>query len=151
MATTAPTLRTKPRIDRAPLAGRALLLAAPAAAVALGCAAEWLDFRALRIVLLLIAGFGTLATSATALRGRRGIVPFLAAAGIGAATWGGAQVVYAIIHAASGERFDAPRFGPQPAQALGLIAAHALFLGLPTGIVAGALLHAGALRRRIGR
>ena len=45
-----------------------------------------------------------------------------------------------IIHAARGQAFEAERFGPQWAQALGLIGVHALFLGAPTGIAAGALL-----------
>lgn len=151
MATTAPTYARVANDAAAGFRERAMLLAAPAAAIALGLAAEWLNFRELRILLLLTAGFGTLATSAAVLRGRRGVAAMLFAAGIGMATWGGAQVIYAVIHVALGERFDAPRFGPQPAQALALIAAHALFLGLPTGIAAGALLHAGGLRRRLGR
>ena len=42
-----------------------------------------------------------------------------------------------LLHVAGGERFDAERFGPQWRQALGLIGVHALFLGAPTGVVAG--------------
>ena len=40
---------------------------------------------------------------------------------------------------AAGEPFDAGRFGPHWAQALALIAAHAAFLGIPTGAMAGLL------------
>jgi hypothetical protein len=71
---------------------------------------------------------------------------------LGVTTWGAAQTLYVILHAAQGERFDAPRFGPQPLQALGLIAAHALFLGAPTGLAAGAVLrvHAWVARGRAG-
>ena len=65
---------------------------------------------------------------------------------VGAATWAGAQVVYVLAHVAAGEPFDAGRFGPQWAQALALIAAHAAFLGVPTGAVAGLLLNVPPLR-----
>ncbi len=150
MATTSPVYH-RAATEAPRRVDRLMLLASPAAAVALGCAAQWLDFRELRMALLLIGGLGTLGTSAAALHGRRGIAAALVAAGVGVATWGAAQALYALIHVALGERFDAPRFGPQPTQALALVAAHALFLGLPTGIVASALLHAGALRRRLGR
>jgi hypothetical protein len=66
---------------------------------------------------------------------------FLLTVMLGVATWAAAETVYVLLHVALGERFEAERFGPQPAQALGLIAAHALFLGLPTGAVAGAVRH----------
>jgi hypothetical protein len=59
---------------------------------------------------------------------------------IGTSTWAAAEMLYVIIHGARGEAFEAERFGPQWAQALGLIGVHALFLGAPTGIVAGASL-----------
>ena len=108
------------------------------AAVFAGVAAEWLDFRALRYPLLLLVLAGVLATaSAMEPRGRRTLVRALI---IGVATCAAAEMLYVIIHATRGEAFDAERFGPQWVQALGLIAVHALVLGAPTGIVAGALL-----------
>lgn len=122
---------------------------APLAALLGGMAAEWLDFRALRVPLLLMVGLGVLATSYALTRGRTGTRPFLSAITAGAATWAAAEAVYAIIHVASGERFHAERFGPQWSQAAGLIAAHGLLLGVPTGIVAALMLHAPPLRRRV--
>ena len=116
------------------------------AAVLAGMAAEWLDFRELRAPLLLMVGFGVLAT-AHAINGTRGgWRRFAVTVLIGVATWAGAQTVYAIIHVASGERFDAEQFGPQWSQALALIAAHGLFLGAPTGLVAAMLLRVAAWR-----
>ena len=70
----------------------------------------------------------------------RGWRPFLTALALGPATWAAAQVVYVLLQMARGEPFEADRFGPQWAQALGLIGAHALFLGIPTGAAAGGLL-----------
>lgn len=129
----------------------ALLLAAPIAALLIGLSAEWLDFRALQVPLLFLAGFGILAT-AYAIDGTQvGRWPFVRTAGIGFATWAGAQSVFVLLHLARGESFDAGRFGPQWAQALGLIAAHGLFLGLPTGVVAALMLGSPALRRRLSR
>ncbi len=128
--------------------GRLLLLAAPLVALLAGMAAEWLDFRALRVPLLLMVGFGVLGTSYAVTRGRTGPRPFVATVAIGAATWAAAETVYAIIHVAAGERFHAERFGPQWSQAAGLIAAHGLFLGAPTGIAAALMLHARFLRQR---
>ncbi len=128
-----------------------MLLAAPAVALLIGLSAEWLDFRALRAPLLLLAGLGILAT-AYAIDGMRGgRAAFLRTAGIGFATWAAAQSLYVLLHVARGEAFDAGRFGPQWAQALGLIAAHGLFLGVPTGVVAALILRAPALRRRLSR
>ena len=111
-------------------------------------AAEWLDFRELRVPLLLLVGFGVLATSSVLTRGASPPRAFLISVATGMLTWAAVQCVYAVIHIASGERFDADRFGPQWSQALALIAAHALFLGLPTGIVAGAILWAARAWRR---
>ncbi len=125
-----------------------LLGAAPAVAVAGGMAAQWLDFQALRIPLLLFVDFGVLATAYTLTRAASDRLTFALAVLTGVATWGAVQVVYSIIHVASGERFHADRFGPQPLQAISLIAAHAVFLGAPTGIAAGAMLFA---RRRFGQ
>jgi hypothetical protein len=116
-----------------------LMFGAPAAAVIAGFAAEWLDFRALRYPLLLMVGAGVLGTSWALLGRRRGVGAFLMTVLLGAATWGIAEMLYAIIHAAQGETFDAERFGPQWGQALGLIGVHALFLGVPTGVATGVL------------
>lgn len=127
-----------------PAAGqiRIAVYGAPVMAILAGLAAEWLDFRGLRYPLLLIAGLGVLAT-AQAIHGWR---PNLRAAALtvllGAATWGAAESLYAAIHAARGEEFDAARFGPQWRQAIGLIAVHAGVLGVPTGVATAALLHA---------
>jgi hypothetical protein len=122
---------------------------APLVALLGGMSAEWLDFRALRVPLLLMVGFGVLATSYTMTRGRTGGRPFLRTVVVGAATWAAVETVYEIIHLAAGERFHAARFGPQWSQAIGLVAAHGLFLGVPTGIAAALMLHAPVLRRRV--
>ena len=125
-----------------------LYLGAPLAALLAGMAAQWLDFQALRAPLLALVGCGVLATAIALTRGRRGWAVFGGAVALGFATWAGAQVVYSIIHVASGERFDAERFGAgQWSQGIGLILAHGVFLGLPTGAVAGLLLHTPVLRR----
>jgi hypothetical protein len=124
-----------------------MLPAAPVAAVAIGIAAEWLDFRALRYPILLFVLAAVLLTSgamdrlapheSARLAALRTIV-------VGVLTWGAAEALYVVIHAMRGEPFDADRFGPQPAQALGLIAVHAFVLGAPTGIVAAMLLRVRA-------
>jgi hypothetical protein len=126
----------------------ALVFGAPLAALLLGLSAEWLDFRELRVLLLFVGGFGVLATAYAIDGTRTGIRPFARTVLAGFATWAGAQCVYAVLHVVRGEAFDAGRFGPQWAQALGLIAAHGLFLGVPTGIVAALMLHAAGRRRR---
>jgi hypothetical protein len=109
----------------------------PAAALVAGIAAEWLDFRALRYPLLFMVGAGVLATAFALFGHERTLRAFALTALLGVATWAAAEAIYVVIHATRGETFDADRFGPQWAQALGLIGVHALFLGLPTGIVAG--------------
>ncbi|MBI5289309.1 MAG: hypothetical protein HY873_10110 [Chloroflexi bacterium] len=119
---------------------------APVAALLAGMAAEWLDFRSLRVPLLLMVGFGVLATAVALNGGRRGWPAFLTATGIGFATWAGAEIVYAVIHVATGQPFDAERFGPQWSQAVMLVLAHGLFLGAPTGAVAGLLLQWSRVR-----
>jgi hypothetical protein len=136
----------------APFAGsivRLLRAGAPLASLLGGMSAEWLDFRALRVPLLLMVGLGVLATSYAMTRGRTGTRPFWHAVLIGAATWAAVETVYEIIHMASGEHFHAGLFGPQWSQAIGLIAAHGLFIGVPTGIAAALMLHAPMLRRRV--
>jgi len=50
---------------------------------------------------------------------------------------------------ATGQRFHAERFGPQPLQAVGLVAAHGVFLGAPTGAVAGSVLLAWRRVRKL--
>lgn len=152
MATQTTVIRVQRRSDAIPAPGErtahAMLLAAPAVALLAGVAAEWLDFRALRVPLLMLVGCGVLLTALAVLRGRRGWRAAATTLLLGAATWGAAETLYVLIHTATGQRFDAPRFGPQPAQALGLIGVHAAFLGLPTGAAAAALLHVPTLIRR---
>ncbi len=114
-----------------------------------GMAAEWLDFRALRVPLLLVAGCGVLAAAWAITRGRTGVRPFIETVAAGAATWAAIEALYVVIHLAGGERFHAERFGPQWSQAIGLVAAHGVFLGMPTGIAVAVVLH-GASRVRRG-
>ncbi len=128
-----------------------LLFGAPFVAVLAGMSAEWLDFRALRVPLLLLVGFGVLATAYAAGGARGGWRSFAMTVLLGAATWAAAQSVYAIIHVASGERFHAERFGPQWSQAILLIAAHGAFLGTPTGLAAAIILRIPVLRERASR
>ncbi len=128
-----------------------MLLCAPVFAVLAGLGAEWLDFRALRVPFLLAVGLGALATAHAAVGMRAGARNFARAALIRAAMWSAVEAVYVLLHAARREAFHADRFGPQWSQAVGLIAAHALFLGLPTGIAVALLLRAPALRQRLQR
>ena len=132
----------KPRAASPPEApDRWLVLAAPVVALLAGMAAEWLDFRALRVPLLLMVGFGVLAHVLRADARPRWPAPVRRDGGHRRRHLGrGARRVYAIIHVAAGERFHAERFGPQWSQAIGLIAAHGLFLGVPTGIAAALML-----------
>jgi hypothetical protein len=142
------TTTTMARTDQQHQAGDILLLGAPTAAILAGIAAQWLDFNALRYPLLLMVLAGVTATAYAITGGRAGWRAFAVTVAIGIATWCAAETLYVIIHTALGEPFDAERFGPQWSQALGLIAVHAFVLGLPTGVVAGVLLHAAALLRR---
>jgi len=147
MTTHATTIRssgTRPPL-RLGLA-RWLLLGAPYVAIVAGMSAQWFDFRALRVPLLLLVGFGVLATAYATSGLRRDWRAALTTVLIGAATWAAAQSIYAIIHIASGERFHADRFGAQWSQAIALIAAHGVFLGAPTGIAAAMILRIAALR-----
>jgi hypothetical protein len=125
-----------------------LIFGAPLVAVLAGVSAEWLDFRALRAPLLLMVGFGVLATASSVIGARHGWRPFASTVLIGIATWAGAQSIYAAIHTTAGEQFHADRFGPQWSQAIALIAAHGAFLGAPTGIAAAIMLWAVATRAR---
>jgi hypothetical protein len=129
----------------------ALVLGAPLAALLIGVSAEWLDFRELRVPMLILAGFGILATAYAFHGARAGWRPFVRTVLIGVGTWAAAQTLYVLLHVARGEPFDAGRFGPQGAQALGLIAAHGLFLGAPTGVIAALILRVPGLRRRFVR
>lgn len=122
-----------------------LVWGAPLAAVLAGLSAEWLDFRELRYPLLLLVGAGVVATAYAMLGTRGGMRAFALTVLLGVATWAAAETLYVVIHASSGQSFDAPRFGAQWSQALGLIAIHACVLGAPTGIVAALLLRAPAL------
>lgn len=127
----------------------AWLWAADAIVIALGgISAEWLDFRELRVPLLAMAGCGVLAAAWAITRGRTGVRPFVETVIAGAATWAAIEATYVVIHLAGGERFHAERFGPQWSQAIGLIAAHGVFLGVPTGVAVAVVLHAAARVRR---
>ena len=126
----------RPAFDAARLAR----LAAPLAAVLAGFAGQYADFRSLREPILLVVGLGVLATGWAFTREAGAWRTILLAAAIGTATWGGAQLVYVILHVLSGEPFEMERIDPQWAQAITLVAAHAAFLGVPTGLVAGLLL-----------
>ena len=152
MATQAASVRTTApsQQPRRPASG-ILLFGAPFVAVLAGMSAEWLDFRALRVPLLLFVGFGVLATAYAAGGVRGGWRSFATTVLIGAVTWAAAQSVYAIIHVASGERFEADRFGPQWSQVIALIAAHGAFLGAPTGLAAAIILRLPPLRERASR
>jgi hypothetical protein len=151
MATTRPARLVSVRLPawRARrFAERWLLLGAPIVALLAGLAAEWLDFRALRYPLLLLVGRGVLAPAIALFARERPLRAFALTVLVGAATWGAAETLYAILHLVQGESFDAERFGPQWRQALGLIGVHALFLGVPTGIAAGVLRNVIAARGR---
>jgi hypothetical protein len=124
-----------------------LLLAAPAAALATGMAAEWLDFRALRYPILALMFVAVLATAWAATTGHGRLRIAVIAIGVGIAAWAAAETVYVVLHAARGEEFGFDRFDSQPARALGLIAVHALFLGVPTGVAAALALQLLWLRR----
>jgi hypothetical protein len=119
-----------------------LIYAAALAAVLAGIAAEWLDFRALRYPILLSVGVGVLFTAHSVFGRRTSVRTFLWTVALGVATWAAAESLYVAIHAARGEAFEAERFGPQWVQAVGLIGVHGLFLGLPTGLAAAAVLSA---------
>ncbi len=125
--------------------------------------AEFVDFRTLRVPILMAVGVCVLWTAIVWIGPRRPIdggrpdegghvgpplrgrsasaVEFLRSTALGAGIWGAGGAVYAIVHVARGETFDADRFGPQWAQALGLIGVHALFLGVPTGIATALVLY----------
>ena len=118
----------------------ALLVAAPAAALAAGVAAEWLDFSALRYPLLLVVLIGVVLTAWALFGGRKGWRVLAVTFPLGVFTWAAAQTVYVVLHLVQGERFNFEVFDSQPAQAVGLIIAHGVFLGLPTGFVAGVAL-----------
>ena len=150
MATSAARIsRTAPGEAVPAPTARWLALGAPLVAVLGGMAAEWLDFRELRIPLLLMVGFGVLATAHALVGARPGWRAFAVAMLVGVATWAAVESVYTVIHVARGEQFHADRFGPQWSQAIGLIAAHGLFLGAPTGAVAGVLPQWRPLSRRL--
>jgi hypothetical protein len=127
-----------------------LLLGAPVAALVDRVAAEFFDFRALREPLLLMVGLGVLATSYAPTGERTVWRPLALTMALGMATWTLAISGYAVLHAARGGAFD---FGPmadspQLVQALGLIAAHGILLGGPTGLAAAVLLLVSGRRPR---
>jgi hypothetical protein len=122
---------------------------APLAALLAGVGAEYLDFRELRVLFLLGVGIGVLATSYALFGARPGARRATLTALVGVLAWGAAEAVYVVLHALRGELFLADRFGPQPVQAVALVGVHALFLGLPTGIAAAAVLQAPVLLARV--
>jgi hypothetical protein len=107
-----------------------------------GASAEWVDLRALRVPLLMFVGLGVLGIVYALVGTQTGVRPFLFAVATGVLTWAGAETVYCVLHAARGGTFELSAGGPQPVQALALIALHAAFLGVPTGAAAGLLLQA---------
>lgn len=123
--------------QRAPSWGAVLASAAPAAALVAGVLSAFTDFRALREPILLMMVVAVALSAASATRGARERHVFWTAVVLGAATWAGSQMVYVALQIARQEPFEADLFGPQWSQALGLVAAHAAFLGVPTGIAAG--------------
>jgi hypothetical protein len=123
----------------------------PLAAALAGIGAEFLDFRELRVLFLAGVGLGVLATSYALFGARPGLPRAALTALAGLLTWAAAEAVYVVLHASRGELFSAERFGPQPVQALALIGVHALFLGLPTGIAAAAVIQAPAFPARVRR
>ena len=129
----------------------ALVWGVPLVATLAGISAEWLDFRALRYPLLLMVLAGVVATAYALFAARGGIRAFVLTVLLGVVTWAAAETLYVIIHAASGQSFDAPRFGAQWSQALGLIAVHAGVLGTPTGLLAALLLRVPRLLDRLIR
>ncbi len=142
MTTSAVAARPSYQLDGTNYARTASLLGAPLVAIAAGLAAEWLDFRALRYPLLVMVLAGVMATSFALLpaAGRRPVRESAVVLAVGVATWAAGETLYAVIHALRGDPFEAERFGPQWAQALGLIGVHAIALGAPTGVVAALLL-----------
>jgi hypothetical protein len=149
-ARTVPISPPTPR-EAAPVpAARWLAFGAPLVALLGGMSAEWLDFRELRVPLLLMVGFGVLATAYAFTGTRPGWRSFALATLVGVSTWAAVEAVYTVIHVARGEQFHAERFGPQWSQAIGLISAHGLLLGVPTGAAAGVMLQSKALWRRLG-
>jgi hypothetical protein len=130
------TVAAAPAVAR-PGGAHILAFGAPLAAVLAGLAAEFLDFRALRVPLLLMVLAGVAATAyALSPRGWRGAAFTVA---LGALTWAAAETIYVIIHAASGQPLETERSASQPAAALWLIAVHGVVLGVPTGAAAACL------------
>jgi hypothetical protein len=119
-----------------------LVWAAPTVALVAGVAAEFLDFRELRAPLLALVGAGVLATAYSFAGTRTGVRPFAVALATGVLTWAGAEAAYSVLHFAAGGQFELSAGGPQPVQALALIALHGVLLGVPTGVAAGLLLQA---------
>jgi hypothetical protein len=142
--------RSPDTTGRSSLASLIAILPVALVALAAGLSAEFLDFRALRVPILLLVLSGVIAGVRLVNIGRPGHRIAIALVS-GAAAWGGAQLVYAVIHASRGRTFDfnAWPWEAQASQAAGLILAHAVFLGLPTGIAAAVVVEAWTwLRRR---
>lgn len=116
-----------------------LAVAATAAAITTGLLSALTEFRDWRelILVMMVAGaaMGAVGVHRGPSNRRLALTAFL----LGPGMWALAQVVYVLVQLGRGEPFDADRFGPQWSQALGLIAAHAVFLGIPTGAAAAVL------------
>jgi hypothetical protein len=112
---------------------------APAAAIAAGLFSSLTEFREWQELILVMMVAGAAAGAVGLAGDRDGRRLALTALALGPAMWAGAQVVYVAVQLVQGDPFEADRFGPQWVQAVGLIAAHAVFLGVPTGLAAALL------------
>jgi hypothetical protein len=89
-----------------------------------------------------LAGLATAAATLLWLRGapvrEQPAVPLFAALGLGTAMWTLSAAASVALHLVRGQPFDFfEQFDSRPARALALVLAHAVFLGLPTGLVVG--------------
>src|SRR5512140_3004846 len=84
---------------RAPRIATPWLWAVAALVVVLGgMSAEWLDFRELRVPLLLMVGCGVLAAACAITRGRTGTRAFVETVAAGAVTWAAIEALYVVLH-----------------------------------------------------
>lgn len=121
------------------MGGGVLAVGAAAAAITTGLLSALTEFREWRELILVMMVAGAAMGAAGLHRGSDDRRLTLTAFVLGPAMWALAQIVYVMVQLGRGEPFEADRFGPQWAQALGLIAAHAVFLGTPTGVAAALL------------
>lgn len=133
--------------DGTPRRRYAALASAPAAAVVAGLAAEWLDFRALRAPILIMVVAAVLITGGALIGGRRDGGAFATITLVGVLAWTAVSAVFVAVHGTRGESF---MFGEeyldqQWMRAAGVIVAHGLLLGAPTGVAAALIVHGRAL------